>query len=224
MFLRVMKERGQQLVGRSTDFTFGIPWIMGFFHQDWTLEATTEAEAVARQFVAELEPESVLLVRRDALMLLDGLSSEQMKVLWEGCSWDGEYFFRRGVTDGAQWMRQVIDVCNAWLARRTDTPVLSGADRYEGRELIGEVLPLIAEFSGDNGDDVTAALTECARRCTPDLAFRLLLRALTSKSSASPGGYVRLSRDQYARLEAMGVAFQYGEYVITDVEYLVAPD
>ncbi|KND38623.1 hypothetical protein IQ63_06310 [Streptomyces acidiscabies] len=44
---------------------------------------------------------------------------------------------------------------------------------------------MIAEFSGDNGDDLTAALTECACRCTPDLAFRLLLRALSSKDSAT---------------------------------------
>ncbi|MFE1407220.1 hypothetical protein ACFW5D_26925 [Streptomyces sp. NPDC058770] len=118
---------------RSTEFTFGIPWVMSFFHQDWRLDASTEAEAVAGQFVEELEPEAVLLVRRDALLLHDGLPHDQITVLWKACAEGGEYFFRRGrLTDGAAWMRQVIGVCDTWLARRPDTVTLSDADRYEG--------------------------------------------------------------------------------------------
>lgn len=207
---------------RSTEFTFGISWIMSFFHQDWTLDASTEVEAVADQFVAELEPETVLLVRRDARLLLDGLPSDRITALWEGCADEGEYFFRRGrVTDGAEWMRRVIEVCDAWLSRRPDTPTLSGADRYEGAELADEVLSTVEEFSGVLDREVADALAECARCCTPDLAFRLVLRALAMKSAASSPEYLHLSEEQYGRLEALGRAFHYGEYVVSDVRYLV---
>jgi hypothetical protein len=103
---------------RFTEFTFGIPWIMSFFHQDWTLDAATEREAVVNQFVEELEPEAVLLVRRDTRLLLDGLPSERITLLWERGAEGGEYFFRRGrVTDGAEWMREVIGVCDASVGR-----------------------------------------------------------------------------------------------------------
>lgn len=98
------------------------------------------------------------------------------------------------------------------------------ADRYGGGELIGDVVAAIAEADGDNGTELTAALTECAYRCTPDLAFRLLLQALANKDSTSPGGYARLNREQYARFDAIGAALRYGEYVVTDVEHLVVPD
>lgn len=133
----------------STEFTFGISWIMSFFHQDWTLDAATEAGAVADQFVEELEPEVLLLVRRDARLLLDNLPSNQIKVLWEGCADGGEYFFRRGhLTDGAEWMRQVMTVCDTWRTRRLDTPRLSTAGTYEGRELTEQVLAAVEEFRG----------------------------------------------------------------------------
>lgn len=71
---------------RYTEFTFGVPWIMDFFHQGWTHEAAGEAEAVANQFVPELEPEAALSVRRDARLLLDNLTPDQVRVLWEGCA------------------------------------------------------------------------------------------------------------------------------------------
>lgn len=81
---------------RSQEFMFGIPWIMSFFHQDWRMDAATEVEAVADQMVEELEPETVLLVRRDARLLLDGLLSDRITVLGEGCADEGKYFFPRG--------------------------------------------------------------------------------------------------------------------------------
>ncbi|MFF3820340.1 hypothetical protein ACFYYD_27745 [Streptomyces bluensis] len=195
---------------------------MGFFHQDWTLSAATEVEAVADQFVEELEPEAVLLVRRDALLLLGNLTSDQIKVLWEGCADGGKYFFRRGrVTEGDQWMRQVIEVCDAWLSGRPEAPSLTEADTYEGNDLADQVLAALEEFSGVLDPQVADALGACVRSCTPDLAFRLLLRALVERSaSRSPEG-VSLSVGQYARLERLGAALHYGEFVVSDVDHLV---
>ncbi|MFI6356864.1 hypothetical protein ACIBJF_30325 [Streptomyces sp. NPDC050743] len=48
------------------------------------------------------------------------------------------------------------------------------------------------------------------------MAFRVLLRAIRC---AAPDA--SLSRDQYARLEAIGAALQYGEFVVDFVRYLV---
>ncbi|MFE9819734.1 hypothetical protein [Streptomyces sp. NPDC005773] len=207
---------------RSTEFTFGIPWVMSFFHQDWKLSASTEVEAVSGHFVEELDPESVLLVRRDARLLWEGLPAHRITAVWEGCSETGKYFFNRGrLTDGAELMRQVIEVCDAWLDRRPDTVTLSKADRYEGRELTGQVRSVIEEFDDWLGQEMTEALTECVDRCTPDLAFRLLLQALPTTSATLSPHYLYLSKEQYARLASLGQEFQYGEYVVSDVEYLV---
>ncbi|KQW12836.1 hypothetical protein ASD08_33285 [Streptomyces sp. Root369] len=47
------------------------------------------------------------------------------------------------------------------------------------------------------------ALTECVHRCTPDLAFRLLLRALQHMGTASGA---TLMPEHYGRLTALGSA------------------
>ena len=207
---------------RSTEFTFGIPWVMSFFHQDWTLDASTEAEAVAGQFVEELEPEAVLLVRRDARLLHDVLPAGHVTVLWEGCvEGGGRFFHRGGPTDGATWMRQLIGLCDVWLARLPDPVTLSEADRYEGRELAGRVRAAVDGFDDVLDRELVRALTECVDRCTPDLAFRLLLRALPIRSDSLSPHYLRLSRERYTQLVELGAAFRYGEYVVGDIEYLV---
>ncbi|MEU1482386.1 hypothetical protein [Streptomyces sp. NPDC005752] len=209
-------------MGRSTEFTFGVPWVMSFFHRDWAPDASTEADAVAGQFVEELEPEAVLLVRRDARLLHDALPADRVTVLWEGCVEGGERFFHRGrLTDGAAWTRQLTGVCDTWLARRPAPVTLSGADRYDGPELAGRVRAAVEEFDGVLEGEMVRALTECVDRCTPDLAFRLLLRALPVRSDALSPQYLRLSTERYARLAELGTAFRYGEYVVGDVGHLV---
>ncbi|MEU2248028.1 hypothetical protein [Streptomyces sp. NPDC019224] len=195
--------------------------MVSFFHQDWRLNANSEAEAVAGQFVEELKPEAVLLVRRDARMLHERLSAERITTLWSGCVENGERFFLNSrLTDGAEWVRQVIEVCDAWLLRHPHAATLSEADRYEGRELDGRVRNTITEFADWFDRDMVQALAECVDRCTPDLAFRLLLQALPTASVAASPHYRDLSREQYARLASLGREFRYGEYVVSDVEHL----
>ena len=73
------------------------------------------------------------------------------------------------------------------------------------------------------GGEVADALAECVRRCTPDLAFRLLLQVRPTRSASLSPGYLYLSAEQYAGLEALGKAFHYGEYVVSAIEHLVDP-
>ncbi|MFD6287519.1 hypothetical protein [Streptomyces sp. NPDC060205] len=208
------------MTARSSEFMFGLPWVMGFFHQDWTRDHPTETAAVADQFVEELDPESVLLVRHDATRLLDGLSPDRITTIWEGCAENGAYFFGRGrVADGAQWMRQVIALCDAWLSQQPSVPALSAADLYEGQELADRVRDAVREFEPALGPQTADALAECIRSCSPDLAFRLLLRALSS--AAQSPDHTTLSHGQYVQLSDLGTAFNYGEYVVSDLQYLV---
>ncbi|GAA2317992.1 hypothetical protein GCM10010431_43600 [Streptomyces kunmingensis] len=65
-------------------------------------------------------------------------------------------------------------------------------------------------------------LVDCAQSCAPDLAFRLLLSTLHGSWLSEPYGAFRLSADQYGRLERLGSAFRYGEFVVSDYKYLVA--
>ncbi|TRV78537.1 hypothetical protein FKN01_12620 [Streptomyces sp. 130] len=195
--------------------------MVSFFHQDWRLDASTEADAVAGQFVEELEPQAVLLVRRDAQLLHERLPAERITTLWNGCVESGERFFRNSrLADGAEWMRQVIAVCDEWILRHPHTVTLSEADQYEGRELDGRVRSAIAEFEDWFDRGMVQALIECVELCTPDLAFRLLLQALPRASAASSPDYLELSKQQYARLASLGREFRYGAYVVSDVEYL----
>ncbi|MFE7077387.1 hypothetical protein ACFU96_45640 [Streptomyces sp. NPDC057620] len=81
------------------------------------------------------------------------------------------------------------------------------------------MLDAVREFKPVLGPQMADALAECTRSCSPDLAFRLLLRALSS--AAQLPDYTTLSRGQYVQLSDLGMAFNYGEYVVSDLQYLV---
>ncbi|MEU3830570.1 hypothetical protein AB0F36_35575 [Streptomyces sp. NPDC029080] len=103
-------------------------------------------------------------------------------------------------------------MCGARLSASAAAGSLTGADTEDGTGCLDAVL---AEIDGKRflAADVCAALT--ARECTPDLALRLLLRAITCASDAP------LTAEQYTRLEAIGAAMQYGERIVDHVKYLV---
>ncbi|MGW3953034.1 hypothetical protein ACWEKM_19435 [Streptomyces sp. NPDC004752] len=205
------------MTGRSSEFMFGIPWVASFFHQDWSSEAATPALVIAGQFTEDLAPVHVALVRRDAQRLLGGLSSDQNTALWKGCAETGPYFFRPGrMSDGAQWMRQVLDVCDTWLSEQSGQAHLREGDLYDGLELADRVLAAIREHRPYLSSDVGDALEEAVGSCTPELAFRLLLCALPN-ASRSPR-YFSITNEQYLSLVQLATAFDYGEYVLSGLE------
>jgi hypothetical protein len=61
------------------------------------------------------------------------------------------------------------------------------------------------------------ALEHVVTRIDPDLGFRLFLRVLSALS-------VRLTQEQYDRYEAIGERFGYGEYHVSNVDYLIEAD
>jgi hypothetical protein len=186
---------------------------MHFFHQDWIYDGDTAADVVAKN-LAESVDEAALAVRRDA-QILGNLPSRTLEVLWEAGAQYMPSFERIG--GGAEWTRTVVDLCDARLSATADVSAFTGADTEDGMACLDAV---VAEIEGARflEAEVRAALVDCARHCTPDVAFRVLLRAILCAPDAS------LSSDQYTKLEAIGSALQYGEFVVDDVRYLVEQD
>jgi hypothetical protein len=203
-------------VPRFTEFDFGVSWVMGFFHQDGTHYGDTAAEIVTNHLAGESD-EAALAVRRDA-RTLGNLPSETLEVLWNA---GAEYLpsFETRIGSGAQWTRTIVGLCDARLSTEASTGAgprpLTGADTEDGTACLDAVVAEIEEARFLPAE-VRAALVDCARRCTPDLAFRVLLRAM---GCAAPDA--SLSPDQYERLEAVGSALQYGEFVVDNVRFLV---
>ncbi|NEA49969.1 hypothetical protein [Streptomyces sp. SID10815] len=198
-------------MARFDPFDFGVTNVMGLFHQDWIYDGDTAADVVAK-YLAQSQDEEVLAVRRDA-RLLAVLPSATLEVLWEAGSQYMPAFHLVG--GGAEWTHTVAGLCEARLSAGAEVHALTGADAEEGAACLDAV---VAEIEAVRllPAEVRSALTECARRCSPDLAFRVLLRAVRC---ASPE--VSLTPAQYARMEAIGSALQYGEFVVDTVEYLV---
>lgn len=195
---------------RFTEFEFGVPWVMGFFHQDWIYDGPTAADVVAKH-LGEESDEEVLAVLRDAQVLLDRLPSRTLEVLWEAGSQYMPSFER---ITGAEWTRTVVDLCAARLSGKADVRPLAGADIEDGLAHLDAVVAEIEQVECLTAE-VRGALVACARRCTPDLAFRVLLRAVVYAPDGS------LAPAQYQRMEALGSAFHYGEFVVQSARFLV---
>ncbi|MCX4575587.1 hypothetical protein OHB41_20815 [Streptomyces sp. NBC_01571] len=88
-----------------------------------------------------------------------------------------------------------------WYWEPTGRP-LAGADVEDG---VGCLDAVVAEIEATQflEAEVRAALTDCATHCTPEVAFRVLLRAMTCAPD-----YPTLSPEQYTRLEAIGSALR----------------
>ncbi|MER8013262.1 hypothetical protein ACIQ7S_09985 [Streptomyces griseoluteus] len=198
---------------RFSDFDFGVTEVMGLFHQDWIHDGDTAADVVAGH-LAQSPDEQALAVRRDARSL-GALPSAALEVLWDAGAQYMPAF--RLVGGGAEWTRTVAGLCEARLSAAGNVRPLTGADTEDGAACLDAVVAEIEETRFLDAE-VRAALTECASRSTPDVAFRVLLRAIRCAPAAS------LSPERYTRLEAIGSALHYGEYVVDDVRYLVEQD
>ncbi|MGV9248116.1 hypothetical protein [Streptomyces sp. NPDC003710] len=204
---------------RFDDADFGLTWLTTMFHADWTHNGATGDEAVRYHLDPDLEPEAVLAIRRDAQSLLDNLDTATIETLWQAATNPEGTFSdpRRGFTSGSAWMETIVHLCDAWLAVRHVVAVLTGADTEDGADILDAVLAEIDQ-ARILPDGIRHALVRCATGCTPDLAFRLLLRAI-SETGARVGA--KLSQEQYARLRVLGSAMHYGEFLVSEVEYLV---
>ncbi|MFE2536478.1 hypothetical protein [Streptomyces sp. NPDC059371] len=196
---------------RFTEFDFGVSWVMSFFHQDWTHNGATAADVVAKT-LAQSGDEQALAIRRDARSL-GNLPPSTLEVLW----YAGAQYMPalESLGGAAEWTRTVVALCDARLSESSDVPPLTGADIEDGVECLDAVVAEI-EATQFLEAEVRAALTDCATHCTPEVAFRVLLRVMRCASD-----YPTLSSEQYTRLEAIGADLRYGEFVVDSVRYLI---
>ncbi|MFJ3631356.1 hypothetical protein [Streptomyces sp. NPDC090112] len=199
-------------MSRFTDDNFGLTWLMSSFHADWSSYAESEAEAVEKSLWDGLDPRHVMLLRRDAVRLLERLPAASVERLWESGVEVSEFFGRR-VQSGEQWMRLIIQRCDAWLLRG-ECVSLSEVDQDDGFGNSDTVLNELGRSIDILGSDLVSDLEKCARYCSPDLAFRFLLQALECRGE-------KIARPRYERLEGIGSVLRYGEFLVSKLDYLV---
>ncbi|WP_318201871.1 hypothetical protein [Streptomyces sp. SCL15-4] len=131
---------------RFTEFDFGVPSVMGLFHQDWMYDGDSAAEVVA-EYLAASEDEEVLAVRRDA-RALGSLSSPVLEVLW----YAGAQYMPglAPLGGGAAWTRTLVGLCDARLSAGTEVRPFTGADAEDGMACLDAVVAEIeaARFLG----------------------------------------------------------------------------
>ncbi|MFE7552964.1 hypothetical protein [Streptomyces gardneri] len=162
---------------------------------------------------------------RDCLVLLDSpLSSRDIEILWLAGTFR-EFDLERLGIDGRVWLRRIADVCTDRI--RSDdpsfAPAASPADDKAKEAVaaeVGSVGPALEEATARHAysplDGVVPALLR-AVDVDPDLAFRLLLRALK-------GYFVPIGEARYERYLALGAELGLGEDVVDDGDFNVWPD
>ncbi|MFD8494920.1 hypothetical protein [Amycolatopsis sp. NPDC059657] len=192
-----------------TDFDYGITGLASQFHEDWG-HVGGPMDVVETTMRDDDDHAEVIALRNDAMLLLDGLESDEIERLWLASAYSGNFFGSRtfGITTGAQWMERIIERCDRRLASHSaPTSRIPGPGRQLASTVTAEVTEALSEH------DLCAVLVKCVSECSPDLAFRFLLRVIGERRH-------RFSTTLYERYARLGEEFGYGEFVVSDVKYL----
>ncbi|WP_309050727.1 hypothetical protein [Streptomyces sp.] len=164
---------------------------------------------------------------RDCLALLDSpLSSRDVETLWLAGTFREFDLGRLGI-DGRAWLRRIADICTDRI--RSDDPsfapatapsVTDGAVKEAVAAEIASVGPALEQATAHHAYSPLDGVVPALRRVVdvdPDLAFRLLLRALK-------GYFVRIGEARYARYLALGEDLGLGEDVVDDGDFNIWPE
>lgn len=204
---------------RDTTWDFGFSYLAGLAHWEWPENREEIRKAAEGDDVGQTPGSAAAVLLEDAQRLLEStLSPAAVSALWAGAA-------DRSGTDGRDWLRLIADVCRE---RLTDvapeyTPVVAPARTELTDTVLREVRETGPAVAGKAvsphwhpvpATDVMDALEHVVTQVDPDLGFRLFLRVLNRLS-------VPLTEERYDRYQAIGERFGYGEYHVSDVEYLV---
>ncbi|MFD0782968.1 hypothetical protein ACFQZ8_03360 [Micromonospora azadirachtae] len=198
----------------ASSFDFGLTGFAERFHQDWRHDGSA-VDVLAALLGPDTDPREVEALRSDALLMRRGLTGEEIETLW-GAGTGGTFWFGPdGVwPSGPSWLEVIAERCDQWL-RTYGEPE---PEPEPGRELADTVAAEIRTMTAavperlDPGHAVADALLRCVQ-VSPDLAFRWCLRIARLRGWP-------LQRSQYERLVALGEQFEYGEFIVSDAEYL----
>ncbi|GAA2132231.1 hypothetical protein GCM10009760_06970 [Kitasatospora kazusensis] len=201
-----------------TEFDFGLTGLTTQFHSDWT---GTPQEIIER--CADSSPAAHAILE-DVLRLLESpLPTWAITVLWQaatGREFDLAYL---GI-DGRDWLHQIVDVCTERV-RRDDPAFVAATPPPAPNALTGAVLDELlaagpalttSTMSRDSCEvsGVVPALELVITQVSPDLGFRLFLRAMARY-------WVPINSVQYNRFIALGELFGYGDFHVNDVQFLL---
>ncbi|MEH0936169.1 hypothetical protein [Micromonospora psammae] len=199
-----------------SSFDFGLTDFAGRFHQDWGYEGSAE-ELVGRLLGPETDPSVVEELRSDASLMRSRLTTEEIETLWAAGTGGNFRFGPDGAwPSGSAWLDRISEACDWWLNTygAPDPQPELAPDLTDAVD--AEITAMTASLPEpmDPGRAVAEALHRCVRACSPDLALRWSLRIAGQRRWP-------LERGQYERLIALGELLEYGEFIVSDVEFLV---
>ncbi|MFJ9639914.1 hypothetical protein [Streptomyces sp. NPDC101178] len=206
---------------RFTEDDFGITHLASMFHQDWRLSGS--ARDVVMGYVAQTSLPYVLALAEDALRLTASDDADTVATLWE-CATGSYHRLYGDSVAGLDWFREVAGICEGSLTQAgVHANIKVGQSVYDslkGRVIaeIDELEPALSEaianspMAGNAG--AVSAMKVCAADICPEIAFRVLLRALMEYSC-------EIDRNLYARFVKLGQEFSYGEFVVSRISFLM---
>ncbi|MFL4950148.1 hypothetical protein ACJ6WE_23015 [Streptomyces sp. MMS24-I31] len=212
---------------RDATWDFGLSGLSARFTHwyDHTLPEVLSTTAAGDE--AHQTPGSAAAVLLDdTLRLRDSpLSTDTITTLWLAASDGGLSPDRLGI-DGRQWLGRIAGACRERLREvapdhrphtRPARPCLAGEVLREVRHVASAMADRTVRLHprGIPGSAVARALEQVVSQVDPDLGFRLFLRTLHVLA-------LPLDREQYDRCQTLGDHFGYGEFHVSDVEFLVS--
>lgn len=197
------------------ELDFGLTWLAGQFHQDWRHDGA--AENVLRRVLNTDRPADVAVLRNDARLARAGLPASAVEALWQAGT-EGFWFGPDGDSpSGPAWLDTIMARADDWFAERPGTDTVTWSIPDPVGPVLAEIEAFGRVYRGKHNAppaEVLAALADCARNCSADLALRFLLRAFLQSS-------LLISREWYERLQRLGDEIGYGEFVVGALDALV---
>jgi hypothetical protein len=213
---------------RDATWDFGLSLLTERFVGHWYDDTARDVvrKCAEADDTAQTPGTAAAVLLEDVLRLLAcPLSTDAITALWLVAS-DAGFRLDRYSIDARQWLEQIADVCRERL--RDIAPdyqlVLAPPVRTELRdEVLRELRDIALEMAtrsvsphwqSVSGAAAVEALEQVVAQVDHDLGFRLFLRALNALS-------VPLTEERYARYQALGERFDYGEFHVSQVDYLL---
>lgn len=213
---------------RDSTWDFGLSSLTDRFVGHWYDDTARDVvrKCAEADDAAQTPGTAAALLLEDAQRLLESpLSTDAITALWLVAS-DAGFRLDRYSIDARQWLEQIADVCRERLRdmapdyRLVPAPPVRTELRDEVLRELRDIAPEMAarsvspRWQSVPGAAAVEALEQVVVQADHDLGFRLFLRALHALA-------VPLTEERYARYQALGERFGYGEFHVSQVDHLL---